>query len=57
MRIFLGDGSPLPKLTSLHDHYETITGGDDLMLSLLALAQVLTAEPGVSFDESRIIQP
>jgi hypothetical protein len=35
--IFLDDGSPLPKASSAHDHYETITGGDDLMMALLDL--------------------
>jgi len=35
--IFLDDSSPLPKASSAHDHYETITGGDDLMAALLKL--------------------
>ncbi|MHC4477729.1 MAG: hypothetical protein ACYTEL_18955 [Planctomycetota bacterium] len=35
--IFLEGGSPLPKASSAHDHYETITGGDDLMMALLDL--------------------
>ncbi|MHC4573494.1 MAG: hypothetical protein ACYS76_05100 [Planctomycetota bacterium] len=37
IRIFLDDTSPLPKAGSAHDHYETITGGDDLMLALFEL--------------------
>jgi hypothetical protein len=37
IRIFLDDSSPLPKASSAHDHYETITGGDDLMLALFEL--------------------
>ncbi|MHC4482773.1 MAG: hypothetical protein ACYSW4_04415 [Planctomycetota bacterium] len=35
--IFLDDSSPLPKASSAHDHYETITGSDDLMMALLDL--------------------
>ncbi|HUT30996.1 MAG TPA: hypothetical protein VMX13_14480 [Sedimentisphaerales bacterium] len=35
--IFLDDSSPLPRASSAHDHYETITGGDDLMAALLKL--------------------
>jgi hypothetical protein len=35
--LFLDDGSPLPKATSRHAHYEAITGGPDFMLSLLEL--------------------
>jgi hypothetical protein len=35
--IFLHDSSPLPKSSSAHNHYETITGGDDLMVALLGL--------------------
>ncbi|HUW18148.1 MAG TPA: hypothetical protein VMW16_02485 [Sedimentisphaerales bacterium] len=37
VKIFLDDTSPLPKASSTHNHYETITGGDDLMASLLKL--------------------
>jgi hypothetical protein len=37
IRIFLDETSPLPKASSEHDHYETITGADDLMLALLEL--------------------
>lgn len=35
--LFLPDGSPLPKATHRHDHYEAITGADTLMASLLSL--------------------
>jgi len=35
--IFLDEASPLPKASSQHEHYETITGGDDLMMALLDL--------------------
>ncbi len=35
--LFMDESSPLPKVTSLHNHYETITGGDDLMLAFLNL--------------------
>ncbi len=41
--LFLTGGSPLPKVTSAHDHYETITGGDDLMLAMFDLAKALPA--------------
>ena len=37
VEIFLDDSSPLPKASSKHTHYETITGGDDLMMALLEL--------------------
>jgi len=37
VEIFLDDTSPLPRASSEHDHYETITGGDDLMMALLDL--------------------
>ncbi|TFG50161.1 MAG: hypothetical protein E4H40_01775 [Candidatus Brocadiia bacterium] len=36
-KIFLDDSSHLPKVSSQHDHYETLTGGDDLMLAYLEL--------------------
>lgn len=39
--IYLPDDSPLPKVTSHHDWYETITGGDDLMLMFYRLSQAL----------------
>ena len=35
--IFMDTDSPLPKASSEHDHYEAITGGDDLMMALLKL--------------------
>jgi len=37
VEIFLDDSSPLPMASSQHTHYETITGGDDLMMALLKL--------------------
>lgn len=38
--MFLVD-SPLPKATTLNNHYEAITGGDDLMLTLWQLSELL----------------
>jgi hypothetical protein len=35
--LFVGDGSPLPKATTAHDHYEAITLGDTMMIALLQL--------------------
>ncbi|MHC4867135.1 MAG: hypothetical protein ACYTEX_23900, partial [Planctomycetota bacterium] len=37
VEIFMDENSPLPKASSEHDHYEAITGGDDLMMALLRL--------------------
>ena len=37
IRIYFDDGSPLPRATSKHDHYEAITLGDTLMMGLLKL--------------------
>lgn len=37
VEIFMDENSPLPKASSEHDHYEAITGGDDLMMVLLKL--------------------
>ncbi|WP_339906156.1 hypothetical protein, partial [uncultured Cyclobacterium sp.] len=37
IRLFLDENSPLPKATSKHQHYETITGGPAFMQRLLAL--------------------
>lgn len=37
IRLFLDENSPLPKATSKHQHYETITGGPTFMQRLLAL--------------------
>jgi hypothetical protein len=37
VKIFFDHSSPLPKASSEHAHYETITGGDDLMMALLDL--------------------
>lgn len=41
LELFLGDGLPLPRATHRHVHYETITGGPDLMRALLSLHQAL----------------
>ena len=35
--MFMTETSPLPKATSKNDHYEAITGGDDLMLAFMNL--------------------
>jgi hypothetical protein len=40
IELFLGDGSPLPKASHLHNHYEAVTNGDTLMMALLRLWQV-----------------
>ena len=37
MRIFFDDTSPLPKAGSIYNHYESMTGGDDLLSALLKL--------------------
>jgi hypothetical protein len=37
MAMFLGDGLPLPRASQRHDHYEALTGGPELMLSLFRL--------------------
>ena len=34
LEVFMNETSPLPKSSSRHDHYEAITGGDDLMTAL-----------------------
>jgi len=38
LELFLPDGSPLPKATHQHDHYEAVTNGDTLMMALEQLA-------------------
>jgi hypothetical protein len=43
MQLFLGDGLALPKVDAVHDEYETISGGDDLMLALYHLDNALHA--------------
>ena len=40
VELFLADGSPLPKASHTHDHYEAVTNGDTLMMALLRLWQV-----------------
>ena len=37
---FLTEGSPLPRASSKHNHYEAITRGDTMMMGLLKLWQV-----------------
>jgi hypothetical protein len=37
VELFLSDGCPLPKASHIHNHYEAVTNGDTLMLSLLKL--------------------
>ena len=37
IKLFLGDGSPLPKASHVHDHYEAATGADAMMMALLEL--------------------
>ncbi len=37
IELFMTDGSPLPRASSKHDHYEAITRGDTLMMALLGL--------------------
>jgi hypothetical protein len=37
VELFLNDGCPLPKASHIHNHYEAVTNGDTLMLSLLQL--------------------
>ena len=39
VELFLNDGSPLPKASNRHGHYESITGGPTFMSSLLRLSQ------------------
>ncbi len=41
LKLFFGS-SPLPKASTRHEHYEAITRGDTLMMSLLKLWQVKT---------------
>ena len=37
LELFFAEGSPLPKASSKHDHYEAVTRADTLMLELLRL--------------------
>jgi hypothetical protein len=41
VKIFLNDGSPLPRATNRHAHYEAITGGPGFMRTLLRLSQAM----------------
>ena len=49
VKIFMDENSPLPRASSEHDHYEAITGGDDLMMALLKLC-VTKERPGVKLS-------
>lgn len=40
VELFLTDSCPLPKASHVHNHYEAVTNGDTLMMSLLRLWQV-----------------
>ncbi|NQT18047.1 MAG: hypothetical protein HQ582_35170, partial [Planctomycetes bacterium] len=37
IELFLGDGCRLPMASHVHDHYEAVTNGDTLMMSLIRL--------------------
>lgn len=41
INLFLNDGLPLPKATTHHEHYESITGGPSFMHALLKIHLVL----------------
>ena len=41
VELFLSDGCPLPKASHAYNHYEAVTNGDTLMMSLLRLWQVM----------------
>ena len=49
VKIFMDENSPLPRASSEHDHYEAITGGDDLMMALLKLC-VTKERPGMKLS-------
>jgi len=40
IKTFITDGCPLPRASSVNDHYEAITGADTMMMSLLWLSQI-----------------
>jgi hypothetical protein len=44
VKIFLPDGSPLPRATNKHSHYEAMTGGPDFMYELLKIHLVTMTE-------------
>jgi hypothetical protein len=44
LELFFDDVSPLPKATNRHDHYEAITGGVELMRSLLRLQEAMNRQ-------------
>jgi len=39
VNLFFAEGSPLPKASHEHDHYEAVTNGDTLLMALLQLGQ------------------
>ena len=45
MTVYKPEGSPLPKATSKHDHYEAVTRADTLMMELLRLWSVEQQPP------------
>ena len=47
--VFFKDGSPLPRASSKHNHYETITRGDTLAMVLLDL-WAACAKPSLDLD-------
>jgi len=49
VKIFFDGTCPLPKASSKHEHYETITGADDLMMALLEL-WVLENQPDLELN-------
>lgn len=52
--LFLGDGCRLPKASHVHDHYEAVTNGDTLMMSLMRLWLVKnkrTLDPPLLFTD------
>lgn len=50
VELFFDEVSPLPKVTSLHDHYETISGGADLIHALYRLHVI--PEPATALSSS-----
>ncbi len=45
LKLFTGDGCPLPKATHMYDHYEAVTGADMLMMALMQLWAVEQQPP------------
>jgi rhamnogalacturonyl hydrolase YesR len=40
VKLFFAEGSPLPKASHQHEHYEAATNGDTLLMALLQLWQI-----------------